>query len=66
MGKYGVYRLKAANPQYDCTSEIVVAEVAESHAIEMAEERVNCALNIVEFLGFKELESPCVISNTFK
>ena len=64
--KLYVFKLKAANPQYDAFSEITIADVCESVAIEKAEEIVGCALNICEWLGMKEFNDPCVITNTFE
>ena len=63
--KLFTYKLKAANPQYDNQSEIIIADVSEINAIEKAEEITNCALSIEEWLGVKEYDKPCVIKNTF-
>ena len=63
--KLFTYKLKVANPQYDNQSEIIIADVSETKAIEKAEEITNCALSVEEWLGLKEYDGPCIIKNTF-
>ncbi len=64
--KLNIYKLKAAHPQYQPNAEIIVAHSCPSKAYELAEEVTNCALNIVQTLGEKEMNAPQIISNTFK
>lgn len=54
-----------SNPQYKPNSEIIIAHICESKAIEMAENITNCALSIEKIGSSNEYEHPFVIKNTF-